>query len=337
LEDNTKRELEALTWFEVVVDDSTPSGLGSENLQKAVSIAQSLRSQKSSLRQLSVVDQSGIVVWREQAEFPFDISEALKSGTFTSGTSQSGKTNLNFWLANELMKNGVIVYVFDPSQAWVKKSSIPRCITLKNPLPLTCDLVNDSTIYDISRLHVDEQCEFVEKFCKTLFEARVDSEHRPKTYLMFEEAHLYFPEGCMRAKAYREALRVVTVGANFNIRFGLITQWASMVDKKIVKFPKQKYLGYSDEKNDKEYLRSFIGDRVEELETLKTGEFLYDYGKTTKRIQTPLFRASCTPQQIIQEVSLPIETPMIEKPQAPIGQAIIWLAWLGFMAWLLLR
>lgn len=94
----------------------------------------------------------------------------------------------------------------------------------------------------------------------------------------------------MRSKKYQEALWIVTTGRNFRIRFGLITQWCALIDKTVIKFPRQRYFGYSDEKNDKEYLRNFIGDWVNELESLNVGEFVYDYGKTTRKVQVPRFR-----------------------------------------------
>jgi hypothetical protein len=44
-------------------------------------------------------------------------------------------------------------------------------------------------------------------------------------------------------------------------------------------------------KTTKDYLRSFLDDKVEQLEDLKRGEFLFNYGKTTKRIEVPKFEA----------------------------------------------
>jgi len=36
--------------------------------------------------------------------------------------------------------------------------------------------------------------------------------------------------------------------------------------------------------------------RVNKLETLEIGEFIYDYGKITQRIKTPLFTAAQRPK-----------------------------------------
>jgi hypothetical protein len=43
---------------------------------------------------------------------------------------------------------------------------------------------------------------------------------------------------------------LLTQGANFNIRFIAITQFASMVDKLVVKLAQQRYCGRTSEKND---------------------------------------------------------------------------------------
>lgn len=231
--------------------------------------------------------------------FSIDLEEAMRTGLFISGTSHSGKSNLAFVIADILMSHGVIVYLIDPSQAWSRYSSVPHVLRVSYPSTITYKdgHVSCSTIFDISRLTILQQKEVVEKFCKSLFETRVNSDYRPQTFIWFEEAHLFFPEGSMRSKRYQEALRIITTGRNFNIRFGLITQWCALIDKTVIKFPRQKYLGYSDEKNDKEYLRNFIGKRVDELETLEVGQFIYDFGKNTTKIQVPLFR--CEPKSLL--------------------------------------
>jgi len=236
--------------------------------------------------------------------FSIDLDEAMRTGLFISGTSHSGKTNLAFVVSDLLLSNNIIVYVVDPSQAWYN-SSVPNVIQIRWPMSVTFrdgnaengKLIKNGTVFDVSRLTILQQKEFVESFCKKIFELRVDSKVKPKTFIFFEEAHLFFPEGSMRSKRYQEALRIITVGRNFNIRFGLITQWCALIDKTVIKFPRQKYLGYSDEKNDKEYLRNFIGKRVDELETLEVGQFIYDFGKNTTKVQVPLFR--CEPKPLL--------------------------------------
>lgn len=280
--------------------------------------------------------------------FPFDFKKALKSGFFVSGTSGSGKTNLAFCLVDRLMEEGVVVYVFDPSQAWRKKSNIPYWVrvvpgeyTLKLP-------AGKSVIFDISELYVKEQREFVQQFCRTLFASRVskgkDVSKEPWIFLIFEEAQLYVPQSAMRSKAFQEVMRIITVGRNFRIRFGLITQFASTVDKLCVKMTEQRYFGKSDELNDIKYLQNFVGEKTKLLPDLKIGEFLYDFGNKTEKIKTPLFQSGTTPSPLSPAVTL---TSTDSKPQnfeadrdVSMGLLIIFLAFIigglivyGIMAW----
>jgi len=223
-------------------------------------------------------------------DFDIDIEEALRSGIFCSGTSGSGKTNLCFHIAERLMQHGIIVYVLDPSQAW-RNSSISETITIPQVnKPTQIKWKAESTIFDISLLYVKSQRKFTEQFCREIFNKAVHG-FKPKVFIMFEDAQLYLPNHGLRANIYQETMRLVTCGRNYNIRYGLITQFPSMVDKTCVKMTKQRYFGWTNEKNDIAYLRAFLGDKVSELETLEVGQFLYDYGKTTKRIEVPKFEA----------------------------------------------
>jgi len=220
--------------------------------------------------------------------FEIDLDEALRSGIFCSGTSGSGKTNLCFHIAERLMQHGIIVYVLDPSQAW-RNSSISKTITIPQVnKPTQINWKAESTIFDISLLYVKSQRKFTEAFSREIFDKAVHG-FKPKVFVMFEDAQIYLPNHVLRSNAAQEVLRLITCGRNYNIRFGLITQFASMVDKTCVKMCKQRYFGYSNERNDIAYLKAFLGDRTSELETLEVGQFLYDFGKTTKRISVGLF------------------------------------------------
>ena len=47
---------------------------------------------------------------------PFDADEAMKSGVYISGTTGTGKSDIAMYQAEELMKEGIIIIVFDPTQ-----------------------------------------------------------------------------------------------------------------------------------------------------------------------------------------------------------------------------
>ena len=98
---------------------------------------------------------------------------------------------------------------------------------------------------------------------------------------------MYLPNGCMRAiEKYGDVLDVVTVGRNFNISFGLITQFSSLVDKAPVKATQQRYFGLTTEKNDLTYIRGFLdNDDLKSVKRLNRGEFIYQFKGETRKFQ----------------------------------------------------
>jgi len=53
-------------------------------------------------------------------DLKFDFEETMKSGVLVSGTTGTGKSDLGMYLADRLMKEGIIIVVFDSSQDWQK-------------------------------------------------------------------------------------------------------------------------------------------------------------------------------------------------------------------------
>jgi len=233
---------------------------------------------------------------------PLDTTEAMESGTFSSGTSGSGKTYLNFHIADQLMKEGVIVYVIDPSQKWQRLSSIPNVITITYPMKIVWQngTTKQSTIFDVSFLTSPEKLEFTNAICKTILDSRKKSNYRPQTFIIFEEGQLYFPEGSMKGKNNDPAKEVVTNGRNYHIRYGVITQFPSLIDKTLIKMCKQRYFGWTNERNDVKYIAEIIGvDWAYKLRKLETGEFMYSYPTRThdvSKIKTPMYVAKSTPK-----------------------------------------
>lgn len=245
---------------------------------------------------------------------PFDSEEALRTGTFTSGSSGSGKTVLNFHFADILMRmpkwtdpqgnvwtDGAIVYVIDPSQAW-RKSSVSNLLDIRYPekgqvrFTFKNGNARQSTVFDVSMLTYKQRIELTEKLCKTLLDHRKRSERRPPTFVVFEEAQLIFYQGSMRSlKRHSNAVELVTNGRNFNIRYGVITQFPSMIDKLLVKMTRQRYFGWTSEPNDIDYIEEIVGkDEAQFLPTLEVGEFMYSYPRRgnegATKIKVPMFR-----------------------------------------------
>jgi DNA helicase HerA-like ATPase len=221
--------------------------------------------------------------------FQFDVEELKTSGVFISGAPGSGKSTFAFFLADQLIRNNFIVYAFDPSQAWKTKSSIPKYVEVTEKIPFLI-LQKESTVYDISLLSPLKQQNFVENFCRILFNERARSMSRPQTFLIFEEAHLYIPKGDLQKEVAQELLRIITVGRNYNIRFALLTQFPTMIDKMAIKYCKLKFFGYCDDADDIKYLRSFLGEDANSLNGLDPGEFVYCCGPSKQRIKIQPFQ-----------------------------------------------
>jgi DNA helicase HerA-like ATPase len=130
---------------------------------------------------------------------------------------------------------------------------------------------------------------FVNVFCGTLLSAHISGHVKQNEFVVFEECQTYIPNGCLRSlKKYGAVLNLVTTGANFGLRFDLITQFASMVDKTLVKMCQQRYFGWSHEKNDISYARGFLTrEWVDLLPSLQTGEFIYQKREETRKIRVP--------------------------------------------------
>jgi len=222
----------------------------------------------------------------------FSWEEAMQTGVFICGSPRSGKSNLAFCIADELMKHGVLVYVFDPSQIWVRESGIPSVISVTEETLKAAfiEIPRESTIFDISLLKMSKQVEFVEKLSGHIFTERARSKsYRPSTFLIFEEAQLYIPAGKLSIGAAEELMRIITMGRNYNIRYCLLTQFPSMVDKMAIKSCRQRYFGFCSEMEEQENLRTQIGDSAKELETLETGEFFYYTNGEIRRFRAPRF------------------------------------------------
>lgn len=229
-----------------------------------------------------------------KTEISFNVKEAMDNGFFVCGTSQSGKTNLAKHLAKMLMDNGVNVIVLDTSQAWNKNAPIETITEINTQRSVYG--WNGSEVYDLSMLAMVDRYLFVDQFTQHLFKRHVDGFREPE-FIIFEEAQTYLPNGCMRLSLrkkpiYEGVLNLVTVGANYNLRFGLITQFPALVDKSPVKIAMQRYFGLTWEKNDVNYIKFFIDKEwAQQLKTLQKGEFIYQCRNTIERIQTPKFQS----------------------------------------------
>ncbi len=228
------------------------------------------------------------------SQLTFDVDLAMKSGFFVAGTSGAGKSYFSYQLADNLIQKDIIVFVFDPSQAWIKNSNIQNKLTLKEETKNVFFKLKESTIFDLSYLYVSSMQKVVEKICGGIFKEKINHPNfSSRIFLIFEEAQLYFLQGCFKGlkNGPKEALRIYTVGRNFGIRCGLITQFPANVDKLAVKMAEQRYFFKTGEPNDLAYIENFVGkENVGTLKTLNMGECLYNLNGETEKIKVPKFK-----------------------------------------------
>ena len=208
----------------------------------------------------------------ETSEFRVDSEEAMRTTSFVSGSRGVGKSDVCMRIAEQLQNHGITVIVFDPSCDWVKRSSIEQYLTVKSysdlPIPET------SVIFDISRLTPNEAQRSVERFCKTLFEFQIDNSVE-RFYIIFEEAQIYFPLAALSSKNTQNTMRLLTVGRNFNVSMGAISQFPALVSKELIKHSGQLWIGCCAEPNTVRYWSGIIGKSAEKLKDLQNGEFVY--------------------------------------------------------------
>jgi len=223
-------------------------------------------------------------------EIPFNVEEALKTGFCILGNKGSGKTTLAKHLVRKLIENNIIVYVLDSSKAWIKKPTpIADYFTILPYGTQRFQWTPKSYVFDLSLLPIPLKIKFVNLFCQTLLSAHIQGFDQWE-FVIFEEAHLIFPNGSLRSlKKNGEAVAFATIGRNYKLSFGFITQFPANVDKLLVKLTVQRYFMQTFEPNDFRYLKKLLGKHVRELKDLEVGQCIYQARGTIKKVIFPEF------------------------------------------------
>lgn len=223
----------------------------------------------------------------------FDTNLALDGGVCSFAGRQKGKTNLFKLLVNELMKSGITVKVFDPSQAWTRNTPVHDKITVRIDQPM--DLLTESSIiYDISRLTRPDQRTLVNSIIAEDYNTQANTPEelrQPKFYVM-EEAQLF--ASSQSVKWLEEVYKLVSVGANFKMSYGLISQRPASIDTECISRCSQIFIGNLWEENDlrkvKNYLNYSRTECYEVITHLPVGCFVKVQDGKKKIVSVPEFR-----------------------------------------------
>jgi len=248
------------------------------------------------------------------SDLTFDVKEGMATTTFISGSRGIGKSDVAMKIADQIMKEGILVVAFDPSTDWIKRSGITEYLKADSlsdlPIP------EHSMIVDTSMLTPMRQQQTVEWFCKKLFEFQLHSTQR--RYLIFEEAQIFFPLNSLRSLKAQNTMRILTTGRNFNVSLCAISQFAATIDKELVKHAGQIFLGYASEQNTLAYWKGILGKKAEDLKTLQNGEFIYFNRNKIGKIRIEPYECENIKTDIPQPSILPESTQPI-KPKEQIN------------------
>jgi hypothetical protein len=282
------------------------SGIQNFNSPELSELSESgyLSSAKSSLmHNLETKNEEWINSVSETSDFTVDIDTLFKSNALVLGSRGIGKSDLAMMICD---KANAIVIVFDPSLDWIARSNIKRYVKVEPYVVL--EVPSESVIYDVSLCSPLDQARIVENFSKKLFEHQAQAENRRQYLMIFEEAHTYFYQGCMRSKNLANCVRLLSVGRNVGIACVLISQFASMLDKFAIKHStSQAWFGFTREPNDLSYLKQILGSDVKELSKLKDGEFLYLTRNGLSKINIEPYESVIQKQEIAIPQCTPVE------------------------------
>jgi len=254
-------------------------------------------------------------------DFSVDLTELYESNGLVLGSRHTGKSDIAMMISERAMKENTTVVCFDPSLDWIKRSSIKQYLKVESYTSL--QIPKESIIYDLSLCSPLQAQKIVEDFNEKLFESQAQAFDRKQYLVIFEEAHTYFYEGSMRSKKMQNSVKLLSVGRNVDIAVLLISQFASMLSKFSIKHStSQAWFGYTKEKNDIAYLKSFLGENVKELTKLDDGQFMFMDRNGISKIAIEPYN-STTPKQEVKMIELkPIIEP-IKPKQTNDSQALL--------------
>jgi len=233
-------------------------------------------------------------------EYGLDVEEAKKSNLMLTGLTGSGKTRLAWAHTDELMRSGFQVIVIDPVSVW-RDSPIPYLVKVEpyTRIKMAEIVESKSVVFDISRLLIDNQLEFLDMLSKHLFTSRVDATSPKQTMLVIEEASTFIKY--LRTQVSQNIYRLAFTGRNYGIRLMYIDPRLNSIPSEFRFLAGQQFHGFANEVNVLNKIRRLYGKQWEEtMKELNVGEFIrIQAGRDPTLIKVPLYQPKTKPKPYV--------------------------------------